>query len=205
MTSRRAVLMGVFSPGFLGRRRERDPRLPPGQHAVTNFPVLSAGPIPNVRLDRWTFGITNERNQTTGYTWEQFQKLPTEDVTVDLHCVTRWSQFDMPWRGVSLDLLLEGVETTASFAVARSYGGYTTNIPLDELRGGKAWIATRYDGKPLSDSHGGPARLLVPHLYLWKSAKWINRVTLHAHDQPGFWETNGYNNHGDPWREERYW
>jgi len=122
-----------------------------------------------------------------------------------LHCVTRWSKLGTAWEGVSLDTLLEGVETTAGFALATSYGDYTSNLPLPDLRDGKAWIAFRYDGKELAPEHGGPARLLVPHLYLWKSAKWIHSITLRAQDKPGFWESLGYHNYGDPWREQRYW
>ncbi|MEC5151595.1 sulfite oxidase-like oxidoreductase [Cryobacterium sp. GrIS_2_6] len=197
--------MGLFSPGFLGRRREPVPGLPPGQHLVTDFPVLSIGPTPRVSTQEWRFSITSESGLMTTWTWDEFQALPQEDVTVDIHCVTSWSKFGTGWRGVSLDTLLDGVDTRAGFAMARSYGGYTTNVPLDELRGGKAWVALQFDGAPLAPEHGGPARLLVPALYFWKSAKWVRSIELSTRNDPGFWEQNGYHMHGDPWREERYW
>ena len=130
---------------------------------------------------------------------------PQDEPTVDLHCVTRWSKLATTWRGVSLDTLLADVETAADFVLIDSYGGYTTNVPLEDLLDGKAWIAHEYDGAPLAAEHGGPARLLVPHLYLWKSAKWVRGLTLSLQDEPGFWETAGYHNYGDPWREQRYW
>jgi DMSO/TMAO reductase YedYZ molybdopterin-dependent catalytic subunit len=136
---------------------------------------------------------------------EQLQALPIEDIHTDIHCVTRWSKLGTRWRGVSVDTLLDGVSTTAVSAMAHSYGGYTTNVPLAELRGGRAWVAFEFDGALLAPEHGGPARLLVPHLYFWKSAKWVRGLVLQERDDPGFWEQNGYNLHGDPWREERYW
>jgi DMSO/TMAO reductase YedYZ molybdopterin-dependent catalytic subunit len=131
--------------------------------------------------------------------------LPQEDTVKDIHCVTRWSKFDTHWRGVPLDAFLEGVETAADYVVVSSYGGYTTNLPLEDLLDGKAWIAHTYDGYPLSPEHGGPARLLVPHLYFWKSAKWVRGLRLTHEDEPGFWESVGYHNYGDPWREQRNW
>ena len=123
---------------------------------------------------------------------------------MDIHCVTKWTKLGTSWQGVSLDVLLAAVETSARFAVVRSHGGYTTNLPLDDLLGGKAWIVHRYDGEPLQPAHGGPARLLVPHLYFWKSAKWVREIDLDVQDEPGFWETLGYHDYGDPWREQRY-
>ncbi|GLW73770.1 molybdopterin-binding protein [Kitasatospora phosalacinea] len=197
--------MATLTPGFHGHRRTRGDRLPPGQFRTEDFPVLSAGPTPEVPLDRWEFTLTTEDGEQHRWTWEQFQALPQQDVTTDLHCVTRWSKFDTRWRGVSLDTLLEGVATGARFALAECHGGYTTNLPLDDLRGGKAWIAHTYDGEPLAAEHGGPARLLVPHLYFWKSAKWISGITLGRTDRRGFWEQFGYHDYGDPWREQRTW
>jgi len=199
--------MAFISRGFKGRRRDSDSgsRVPPGQHTVNDFPVLSAGPTPRIPLDRWMLTVDGEIDQPRNWTWAQFQALPQEEITVDIHCVTKWSKLDTKWRGVSIDTLLDGVETAAEYVVAKSDGGYTTNMPLDEITGHKAWVVHEYDGQPLHPEHGGPARLLVPHLYLWKSAKWVWGLTLVNEDQPGFWETNGYNNHGDPWREERYW
>jgi DMSO/TMAO reductase YedYZ molybdopterin-dependent catalytic subunit len=197
--------MGIVSRGFSGRRRATDEKLPPGQYLVTDFPVLSAGPTPRVKRDSWQLTIRTETGQAHTWDWAAFQALPQEDITVDLHCVTKWSKLGTTWRGVSLDTLLDGVETTAGFALARSYGGYTTNLPLEDLRDGQAWIAYRYDREDLEPEHGGPARLLVPHLYLWKSAKWVQSIDLLHDDEPGFWESLGYHNYGDPWREQRYW
>jgi DMSO/TMAO reductase YedYZ molybdopterin-dependent catalytic subunit len=197
--------MGTVSPGFRGRRRRADAALPPGQYLVEDFPVLSAGPTPRIDLQEWAFTITNERGQERRWDWSAFRALPTESVTVDLHCVTKWSKLATSWEGVSLDTLLGEVQTSASFALVASYGGYTTNLPLADLRGGKAWIAFGYGGAALAPEHGGPARLLVPHLYLWKSAKWVRAIQLRDSDEPGFWESLGYHNYGDPWREQRYW
>jgi DMSO/TMAO reductase YedYZ molybdopterin-dependent catalytic subunit len=196
--------MAIISAGFGGRRREANPALPPGQHLVHDFPVLSAGPTQKVAHDRWSFSITNETGDITGWTWKDLMVLPIENITVDLHCVTSWSKLGTSWRGVSLDTLLAGVTTDAGFAMVNCYGGYTTNLPVPDLRGGKAWLAFEYDGKELSPEHGGPVRLLVPHLYLWKSAKWVQGLRLGMTDQPGFWESVGYHNYGDPWREQRY-
>jgi DMSO/TMAO reductase YedYZ molybdopterin-dependent catalytic subunit len=199
--------MSFISRGFRGRREpaaERS-RLPPGQYLVRGFPVLSAGPTPHTPLSEWTFTITGEVDQERRWSWEEFRRLPSETVTRDIHCVTKWSKLDTSWTGVSVDRLLEGVETSAEYVLASSDGGYTTNLPLEDVRGGQAWVAFEYDGQPLEPEHGGPARLLVPHLYFWKSAKWVRGLRLLAHDEPGFWESNGYHIYGDPWREQRYW
>jgi DMSO/TMAO reductase YedYZ molybdopterin-dependent catalytic subunit len=196
--------MGIVSPGFHGRRRG-DQKLPPGQYLVTDFPVLSAGPTPRVDTGSWRFRLQTETGQVREWDWAQFRALPDEDITVDIHCVTKWSKLTTHWRGVSLDTLLAEAETSARYILAHSYGGYTTNLPLADVRDGQAWIAFEYEGKPLAAEHGGPARLLVPHLYFWKSAKWVQGIDLRDKDQPGFWESLGYNNYGDPWREQRYW
>jgi len=197
--------MAEFSRGFGARRRASEPQLPPGQYLTDDFPVLSAGPTPRVSTQEWEFSIVTESGERTSWSWQELMALPVEDIRTDIHCVTRWSKLGTHWRGVSLDTLLAGVETTAPSAMAHSYGGYTTNVPLDELRGGKAWVAVEFEGEQLAPEHGGPARLLVPHLYFWKSAKWVRGLVLQEHDDPGFWEQNGYSLHGDPWREERYW
>jgi DMSO/TMAO reductase YedYZ molybdopterin-dependent catalytic subunit len=198
--------MGPISRGFRGRRRpEVDPaRLPPGQYATSDFPVLSAGPTPHTSLDQWSFALGGAVGQARSWSWDEFIALPTETVTKDIHCVTKWSKFDTTWTGVSLDTLLEGSEPTGEYAVAWCDGGYTTNLPLADLTGGKAWVAYRYEGEPLDPEHGGPARLLVPHLYFWKSAKWVRGINLSPQDEPGFWEGYGYHNYGDPWKEQRY-
>lgn len=201
------MVQDFISRGFRGRRRE-DPavadRIPPGQYLTRDFPVLSAGPTPRTSLATWDFTIKSGREPARRWTWDEFRALPTETFTVDIHCVTKWSKLDTTWEGVSLDTLLDGLDTSAGFLVAWSDGGYTTNLPLSEVTNGKAWVAFAYDGQPLAPEHGGPARLLVPHLYFWKSAKWVRGLELVASDRPGFWEELGYHNLGDPWREQRY-
>jgi len=196
--------LSFVTRGFQGRRDASAVELPPGQYLTRDFPVLSAGPTPKVEAEDWRFTITDEGGSTQTWTWQEMLKLPSGKPTVDIHCVTKWSKLGTSWQGVSLDTLFESVETSASYAVVRSYGGYTTNLPLEDLLNGKAWVAYGYEGEPLADEHGGPARLLVPHLYLWKSAKWVTGIELRDDDEPGFWEALGYNNYGDPWREQRY-
>jgi DMSO/TMAO reductase YedYZ molybdopterin-dependent catalytic subunit len=199
-----------ISRGFRGRRYTAATagRLPPGQYETRDFPVLSAGPTPRIPLATWDFTIRSSGASEARWTWDEFQALPHETVTVDIHCVTKWSKLDTVWEGVSVDTLLtaaaaRGVES-APYVVAFSDGGYTTNLPLADVTGGKAWVAVKYDGVALAPEHGGPARLLVPHLYFWKSAKWVRQVHLMERDQAGFWESFGYHNYGDPWREQRY-
>ena len=196
--------MALVSKGFVGKRRPDRDRTPPGQYVTDDFPVLSIGPAPSISTDRWSFSIKSETGATTSWNWKDFQALPTESPTVDIHCVTKWSKLDTAWVGVSLDVLLSRVETDASFVVAHAFDGYTTNLPLADLRGGRAWIVAGYGGKPLAREHGGPARLLVPHLYLWKSAKWVSSLELTVDHEQGFWERGGYHDYGDPWREQRY-
>jgi DMSO/TMAO reductase YedYZ molybdopterin-dependent catalytic subunit len=197
----------AISHGFRGRRRgDVDPaRVPPGQYVTPDFPVLSVGPTPHTPLTEWDFTIRGLIDQPPlSWTWEEFLALPSETITADIHCVTKWSKLDTVWKGVSLDALLDNVETGAEYVLAFCDGGYTTNLPLADLTGGKAWIAYEYGGEPLEPEHGGPARLLVPHLYFWKSAKWVRGLELRAEDEPGFWEYYGYHNYGDPWKEQRY-
>ena len=198
--------MSFISRGFRGRPRDQaaDGRLPPGQYLERGFPVLSAGPTPRTPRTAWTFSITGEVDEPRRWTWDELRKLPTETITQDIHCVTKWSKLDTVWEGVSVDTLLDGIETSAEFVMAFSDGGYTTNLPLEDLTDGKAWVALAYGGAPLEPEHGGPARLLVPHLYFWKSAKWLRGLRLMAEDAPGFWETYGYHDYGDPWKEQRY-
>ena len=197
--------MSPISRGFRGRRREPDGALlPPGQHVVNDFPVLSAGPTPHTPLEEWTFAITGAVDRPASWTWEELLGLPAQTPTVDIHCVTKWSKLGTTWKGVSIDTLLAEIDTQAQYVSAWCDGGYTTNLPLADVTGGRAWIAYEFDGKPLHPEHGGPARLLVPHLYFWKSAKWVRGLELLDHDKPGFWEAYGYNNYGDPWKEQRY-
>jgi DMSO/TMAO reductase YedYZ molybdopterin-dependent catalytic subunit len=197
--------VSIISRGFSGRRRPDDGRLPPGQYLERGFPVLQAAPTPAVDLRAWELTITTESGEVARrWDWTAFRALPAQRLTKDIHCVTKWTKLDTDWRGVSCDVLLDGVDTSAGYVMARSYGGYTTNLPLADLRDGKAWVAYEYDGAPLKPDHGGPARLLVPHLYFWKSAKWVTGLDLMAHDSHGFWEELGYHDYGDPWREQRY-
>jgi DMSO/TMAO reductase YedYZ molybdopterin-dependent catalytic subunit len=196
--------MAIISRGFGGRRRESVPGLPPGQYLTHDFPVLSAGPTPRITLDRWHFTITTETGEQKSWNWQEFQALPSEDVTTDIHCVTKWSKLGTTWHGVSLDTLLADVETSADYTMVHSFGGYTTNVPLSDLLDGKAWITYKFDGDDLAPEHGGPARMIVPHLYFWKSAKWVNGMQMMNSDEPGFWEAAGYHMYGDPWLEQRY-
>jgi DMSO/TMAO reductase YedYZ molybdopterin-dependent catalytic subunit len=179
-------------------------RVPPGQHVTNDFPVLSAGPTPRTPLAEWTFSITRGGATEKSWSWAEFQALPAETVTVDIHCVTRWTKLGTRWRGVPVEALLEEVAPVTPYVMAFSDGGYTTNLPVADVTGGKAWVAYDYDGGPLAPEHGGPARLLVPHLYFWKSAKWVRGLDLRDENAPGFWENYGYHLYGDPWKEQRY-
>ena len=196
----------AISRRFRGRRHDDvDPaRVPPGQYVTRDFPVLSAGPTPHTPLSKWDFTIRGLIDQPQSWTWDEFLALPSERIAVDIHCVTKWSKLDTAWKGVSLDTLLRLVEHDAGYLLAFCDGGYTTNLPLEHVTDGKAWIAYDYDGEPLEPEHGGPARMLVPHLYFWKSAKWIAGLRVLDHDERGFWEQNGYHDRGDPWLEQRY-
>ena len=198
----------VISRGFFGKRRtpEEDQRVPPGQYITPDFPVLSAGPTPRIPLDRWSFYIRGFNPTPMTWSWEEFIALPAQKYKVDIHCVTKWTKLGTEWEGVSVDTLLSKVDVDprAAFVMVHSYGDYTTNLPLADLTGDKAFIAYRYDGQPLAPVHGGPARLVVPHLYFWKSAKWVNGFQLMEHDRSGFWESLGYHDYGDPWKEQRY-
>ena len=180
-------------------------RIPPGQYQTRDFPVLSAGPTPKTNLEKWDLEVFGDVDAPRRWSWQEFQALPKETFTVDIHCVTKWSKLDTEWEGVSIDTLLEGIDHSASYLIAYCDGGYTTNLPLEDVTDGKAWIAFGYDGNSLEPEHGGPARLLVPHLYFWKSAKWVRKLELTDDDRLGFWESLGYHNYGDPWQEQRYW
>ena len=197
-----------ISRGFRGRQRGAPSgRIPPGQHLVGDFPVLSAGPTPEPDLAAWNFTLEDGQSPIGQWSWHEFEALPQTEVTVDIHCVTTWSKLDTHWRGVTIDTLLEAAglsEPPGPFVLAHSDGGYTTNLPSEDLLDGKAMIATHFEDEPLDPEHGGPARLLVPHLYLWKSAKWVRKLQFLDHDQRGFWEELGYHSYGDPWREQRY-
>jgi DMSO/TMAO reductase YedYZ molybdopterin-dependent catalytic subunit len=202
--------MTPISRGFRGRRPSAEARaqLPPGQYETRDFPVLSAGPTPRVSLETWDFTLRSANGKSARWNWSEFLELRRDSIKTDIHCVTKWSKFGTAWEGISIDTLLEaaaplGVEPSP-YVLAKCDGGYTTNVPLADLTDGKAWIAFSYDGAPLGAEHGGPARLLVPHLYFWKSAKWVREIRMMEHDEAGFWESLGYHNYGDPWREQRY-
>src|SRR3954451_960562 len=196
------------SRAFTGRRRDKEEvrkRLPPGQYDEHGFPVLTAGPTPRIEPDEWRFKIDGMVGNPIEWTRQEVDALPFENVPCDIHCVTKWSKLGTSFGGVSLDVLLEQATPDGGYAMAYSYGGYTTNVPIADLSGGKAWVVTEHEGEPLPREHGGPARLLVPHLYFWKSAKWVAGIRVMDHDEPGFWEDNGYHIYGDPWKEQRYW
>ena len=197
----------MVTRGFLGHRRQRDERLPPGQYDVgDDWPVLTAEVTPRIEPESWTLTVDGLVRTPTTWTWRQMHDLPQSRYDGDIHCVTTWSKLGTWFDGVSVDRLLDvaGVQPSAAYLLATSTTGYTTNLPIADVTGGRAWVVWSHEDRPLSAEHGGPARLLVPHLYFWKSAKWVNRLTLLDHDQPGFWERNGYHDHGDPWTEQRY-
>jgi DMSO/TMAO reductase YedYZ molybdopterin-dependent catalytic subunit len=199
--------MSPVTRGFHGKRREpagQVGRVPPGQYLTEGFPVLAAGPTPHTKEQDWTFTIRRGGADLKSWTWAELQELPAEQITVDLHCVTRWSKLDTSWQAVSIDTLLSQVQHEANYVLAFCDGGYTTDLPVADVTNGRAWLAFGYGDQPLAPEHGGPARLLVPHLYLWKSAKWVRGLDLLDRDQPGFWETYGYHRYGDPWKEQRY-
>jgi DMSO/TMAO reductase YedYZ molybdopterin-dependent catalytic subunit len=194
--------------GFMGRHRgERDPRLPPGQYDTgQDWPVLNEEATPKLDTATWTFRVEGLVAHPVVWTWDEIRALPRARYAGAIHCVTTWSKFDMTFDGVSVDTLLAAAEPLpqVTHVLAFSHTGYTTNLPLDDVRGQKAWVAWEVDGQPLPVEHGGPARLLVPHLYFWKSAKWVAGLRLLDHDEAGFWEQNGYHDRGDPWLEQRY-
>lgn len=199
---------GFVSRGFFGRRRqpEQAGRLPPGQYLVNDWPVLSAGPTPRIATDKWRFTIEGLVTSPVSWSWADFLKLPSKTYTVDISCVTKWTKFDMKWQGVSVDTLFQAVQLDpkAAFITASSYGGYTTNLAIPDLINNQAFVAYQAYDKPLPPEHGGPVRLVVPHLYFWKSAKWLQAFRVEEHERLGFWETLGYHRRGDPWKEERY-
>jgi len=198
----------AFTKGFLGRQRERDPRLPPGQYDTgSGWPVLTAEATPKLDTAEWTFSVSGLVAEPTTWSWDEVHALPPSTYEGDIHCVTTWSKLGTSFAGVSVDTLLAaagGPLPTATHVLVECHTAYTTNLPLADLTNGKAWLVWEFEGAPLAREHGGPARLLVPHLYFWKSAKWASGLRLLGHDQRGFWEENGYHDRGDPWLEQRY-
>jgi DMSO/TMAO reductase YedYZ molybdopterin-dependent catalytic subunit len=186
----------------------RSDRVPPGQSRTLKWPVLDASGPPDISLDRWQLAVRGKVANPITWNWEEFKKLPRVKVFSDFHCVTRWSRLGNIWEGVSTKELVKRAGDAlpeARYVLAHGYdGGWTTNIPIEDFLAEDALVAFLHDGEPLSVEHGGPARLIVPRLYAWKSAKWIAAIELLDGDQAGFWERNGYHMHGDPWKEERY-
>jgi len=192
---------GRFLTGTTGRGR-----LPPGQHLVRNWPVLDLGRQPDIAPDRWRLLIGGLVERPGVWDMPVYRAQPRTRILSDIHCVTSWSRYDNRWDGVATrDLIAAAAPTTAArFVALESYDGYTTNLPLADFAADQALLADRWDGAPLTRDHGGPVRLVVPHLYFWKSPKWLKRIDFLAEDRPGFWEVNGYHARGDPWREQRY-
>lgn len=202
--------------GFFDRNRRQlleagiDPeRLPPGQYHTDRFPVLHAGSVPKYKdLSEWTFAITGLVEKPSVLSWSDILALPSTEVKVDIHCVTKWSKFDTNWKGVPFSAIYEmsDVRSDATHIMCHSEFGFTANIPLEDVLGGNtALLAYQYDGLPLEADHGYPLRFFVPRLYFWKSAKWLRGIEFMNGDRPGFWEQNGYHMYGDPWKEQRYW
>jgi DMSO/TMAO reductase YedYZ molybdopterin-dependent catalytic subunit len=196
--------------GFKGKQPDSQAttdRVPPGQYVTREFPVLTAGPTQQTPLESWSLALQNGGKLLARWSWAEFEALPQTERTFDIHCVTKWSKLDTRWRGVTFDDLVKAAGLTSPpymYVMAHCDGGYTTNLPVADLMEGKAMVATHFDGQPLPATHGGPARLLVPHLYFWKSAKWVRRLAFMETNAPGFWESLGYHIYGDPWREQRY-
>lgn len=198
--------MPIINRGFAGKP-DSNKQLPPGQSLVTQWPVLTYGPTPHIDTASWTLTIDGAVAKPITIDWETFNALPQSRLVTDIHCVTRWSRLGMPWEGVSVDDLIElagGLTDQAHYLIVRSEGAYSTNLPVGDVVNGQAMVATKAHDEPLTPEHGGPARFFIPHLYFWKSAKWVKRLTFVAEDHPGFWEQYGYHNYGDPWREQRY-
>ncbi|MDB5555566.1 MAG: oxidoreductase protein [Rhizobium sp.] len=203
-SKRRWAAEGKFLTGKISRPETE--RLPPGQHLVKNWPVLDLGQQPHVPLDTWRLDVRGLVENQTTWSWKTFQRLEQSKKVSDIHCVTTWSRYGNEWQGVGTRELLDAVmpKPEAHFVLLTSYDGYTTNVPLADFAAEDAILATQWEGQPITREHGGPMRLVIPHLYFWKSAKWLNRIEFIASDQAGFWERNGYSMYGDPWIEQRY-
>ena len=194
--------------GFFGHRPspEEAARLPPGQYKENGFPVLSAGPTPRVETRDWKFTLKIGPRPVKAWTWDEFNALPQTKLHRDIHCVTKWSKFDTNWAGVTVEAIMAdaGITAPTEYALAHSFDVYTTNVPFKDLTGEQGMVATSYEGQPIAPDHGGLARLFVPHLYFWKSAKWVNALQFTERDEAGFWELRGYHIYGDPWKEQRF-
>jgi DMSO/TMAO reductase YedYZ molybdopterin-dependent catalytic subunit len=202
------------SVGFFDRNRNEliekgiDPaRLPPGQYSTERFPVLHVGDVPKYAPGAWNLSITGLVDRPFTIDEAELRAMPAATITRDIHCVTKWTKFDMSWTGVRVRDLLDraGVQADAKFVMEHAEYGYTTNLPLTDITGDDAIVAYEYEGEPIEPVHGGPIRIVVPHLYFWKSAKWVRALELRSTDAPGFWEQNGYHMYGDPFQEQRHW
>ena len=200
----RAARSGTSSP----RRPQDDPtgRIPPGQRVVDRFPVLDLGHRPKIKPADWRLTLKGAVAKPVRIGWDELKSLPTVELTCDIHCVTHWSRLDVPWVGVRMRdvLALAGPKPEARFALLHGMDGYSANLPLELVMADDTLVAFEVDRKPISTEHGGPVRALVPSRYFWKSSKWLTAISLHSEDEPGFWETRGYHNEGDPFREQRY-
>lgn len=202
--------VSIITRGFFRKRNQDETpqrTVPPGQYIEKGFPVLSAGPTPKVDTATWNFTLQYQEQELGKWNWDDLMALPQTDTHTDIHCVTKWSKLDTDWKGVTIDDFLAAAnidQPPADYVMAWCDGGYTTNLPTADIIDGKAMLAHTFDAQPLEPAHGGPVRLLVPHLYLWKSAKWIRGLRFMNSDAPGFWEAYGYHMYGDPWREQRY-
>lgn len=188
-----------------GRERYGD-RVPPHQKVTEGWPILTYGSTPRADLKEWKFIVGGAVEEELTFTWEEFEALPQTSTGSDIHCVTGWSKLDNEWRGVAFRELMQRIRLRpeALHVMVHSYGGYTTNVPLADLMRDEVLFAHTHNGEPLTSEHGGPLRLVIPHLYFWKSAKWVRGLLFMAEEQPGFWEQYGYHIRGDPWKEERY-
>lgn len=195
----------MVTRGFFGKKDKND-RVPPGQYLENRFPVLSAEPTPKINLEDWNLSIIYNNETLAEINWDTLKSLPSSLITKDIHCVTRWTKFDMNWKGVKISTLFENlkVKPPTDWTMIGSFTGYTTNVPLVDLIMEHTIISYSYEDEPISAEHGGPIRLIVPHLYFWKSAKWFDKITFLDEDTPGFWENYGYHMYGDPWKEQRY-
>jgi DMSO/TMAO reductase YedYZ molybdopterin-dependent catalytic subunit len=203
-TKRKWAAERKFITGRIARP-ETD-RLPPGQHLVKDWPVLDLGQQPNIATERWTLDVDGAVETPAHWDWAALMKLPQSQFVTDIHCVTTWSRYDNRWQGIATQDVLDVVmpKLAATHVMLHSYDGYTTNVPLEDFAAPDAILAHTWEGKPLTREHGGPLRLVIPHLYFWKSAKWLKRIEFMSADKRGFWEDNGYHDRGDPWTEQRY-
>ena len=198
----------MVTRGFFGKGNDNldKKRLPPGQYLENRFPVLSAEPTPDINLLDWKLSFSYNNEILAEIDWNSLIKIESTELTKDIHCVTRWTKFDMNWRGVSVQNIIKSLdlEVPSDWVMIGSSTGYTTNLPTEDLLRELTLIAYEYEKKPITPEHGGPIRLLVPHLYFWKSAKWVSSINFIDEDKPGFWENYGYHMYGDPWKEQRY-